>query len=696
MTDTLEFTRRDFLRAGAAVGAGLVIAVQRSSAQRIATTGSIAGGSATAAPLAPSVYLQVSPDGTVSVWVSKSEMGQGVRTALPMIVAEELDADWSTIRVIQADVDPKYGDMSTGGSDSVHSMWAPLRKAGAQAREMLVAAAAQTWGVSPSACRTENGAVLHDASGRRAAYATLAVLAATLPVPAEPVLKNPRDFKIIGRSTPSLDIPSKVDGTARYGIDTVVPGMTYAVIARCPVFGGRMAGYDAAKAKAVPGVLQVIEVPTGVAVIATGTWAAIQGSRALACRWDEDAATKLDSASIDRMLRSRGEQPGAMARNDGNASAAYAKAAVRLDATYDVPFLAHATMEPLNCVADVRADRAEIWAPNQIPDWAARAVSETLGLKPEAITVHVVMMGGGFGRRLLPEYVVEAAQVSRAAGVPVKVVWTREDDMQHDWYRPISHHRLSGALDAKGVPVSWSHRVVAPSITGYRWPGSVSNGFDDQAVDGAQQLPYEIPNLRVEYCMFASAVPVSWWRSVYASQNAFANEGFVDELAHAAKRDPVEFRRALLSKLPRHRAVLDLAAEKSGWGTPLPAGRGRGIAIHHFFSDTIVAEVAEVSVGRDGAVRVHRAQLEGGVVYGLSAALHGAITIERGRVAQSNFHDYPVLRMPEMPAIEVYIVPSDAPPMGAGEPGVPPIAPAVANAIFAATGKRVRSLPIRL
>lgn len=713
MTDTLDFTRRNFLRAGAAVGAGLVIAIRTTAAQRLPA--SLARGPATAASLSPSAYLQVGPDGAVSVWVSKSEMGQGVRTALPMIVADELDADWSTIRVIQADVDAKFGDMATGGSDSVHSLWTPLRKAGAQARAMLVSAAAQTWGVPESSCRTENGAVVHDASGRKAAYATLAVLAATLPIPAEPALKNPKEFRIIGHSTPSLDIPSKVDGTAKYGIDLVVPGMTYAVIARCPVFGGRMTGYDAEKAKAVPGVLQVVEVPTGVAVIATGTWAAIQGSRALACRWDPDAATKLDSASIDRMLRARGEQPGAVARDDGDALGAYASArpAHRIDATYDVPFLAHATMEPLNCVADVRADRAEIWAPSQIPDWAAREVSAALGLKPESVTMHVVMMGGGFGRRLIPEYVVEAAQVSRAAGVPVKVIWTREDDMQHDWYRPISHHRLSAVFDARGKAVALTHRIVAPSINAYRWPGSVSNGLDNDAVDGALQLAYDIPNMRVEYCMLASAVPVSWWRSVYASQNVFASEGFIDEMAHAGGHDPVAFRRVLLAKLPRNRAVLDLAAEKAGWGTPLAPGHGRGIAIHHFFSDTIVAEVAEVSVAKDGALRVHRvvcavdcgrvvnpdgvrAQIEGGVVYGLSAALHGAITIEGGRVAQSNFHDYPVLRMPEMPVVEVHIVPSEEAPLGVGEPAVPPIAPAVANAIFAATGKRVRALPIRV
>ncbi len=705
MSSSFTVSRRDLLKAGAAAG-GLLIGITLPATARVP-----ARAPGTVGPFAPNAFLQITPDGVVTIWVSKSEMGQGVRTSLPMILAEELDADWSQVHVVQADAEDKFGNMGTGGSMSVQTMWEPLRRAGAQAREMLVAAAAAGWGVAVESCRTAEGVVIHEPSGRRVAYGELAEKAAAVPVPEQPRLKDQKDFRLLGTSMPQLDTPSRVDGTARYGMDVRVPGMVYASIARCPVFGGTLRGYDTAKAQAVPGVKSVVEIPNAVAVIAENSWAAMEGRRALECHWDEGAAADFDSPTLSRRMRDRAVMGGALARNDGDALTAVAKSRRALDVVYEVPFLAHAPMEPINCVVDARADRCEVWAPHQAPDWARREVADALKLKPEQVQVHVTLLGGGFGRRFLPEDVVEAAHVSRAAGAPAKVVWTREDDLQHDWYRPASVHRMLGAVDRNGRALAWLHRIVAPSINEQRWPGSVKNGLDEDACEGATGLPYAIPNLRVEYCLHQTPVPVSWWRSVYPSQNAFANECFLDELAHLAGQDPLAFRRTLLAKEPRYLAVLNLAAEQAGWGKA-PPGHGLGLAIHKFWTETIVAEVAEVSV-EEGRVRVHRvtcavdcgfalnpdgvkAQIEGGVVYGLSAALHGAITIERGRVKQSNFHDYPVLRMNEMPEIAVHLVPSGDKPFGVGEPGTPPIAPAVANAVFAATGKRVRELPIRL
>ncbi len=697
---TTSLSRREFIGT-----TGLALAVTALPVRRPG------GPPAAASALAPSAFVEITPDGTVSVWVTKSDMGQGVRTALPMILADELEADWSKVKVIQADAHPRYGEMGTGGSSSVASLWEPLRTAGAQAREMLIGAAAQRWEVPPSECRARSGAVEHPGTGRRFSFGDLVNRAARLPVPENPGLKDPAEFRLIGTDVPGVDTRDKVTGKAQYGLDVVVPGMRYAVIARCPVFGGTMQGHDPSRALAVAGVLDVLEVPSGAAVIATSTWAAMQGRKALECRWDEGPAAGLDSNKISRQLHGRAAMAGALARNDGDAPGAIAAAARSLEATYEAPLLAHATMEPMNCVADVRPDRCEIWAPHQAPDWARGEVAGALGLPPEQVTVHTTLLGGGFGRRFLPEELIEAAQVSRLAGAPVKLVFTREDDMQRDWYRPMSVHRMAGGVNAEGRVTGWLHRVVAPSINGQRWPGSVKNALDLDAVDGAADLRYDIPNLRVEYGMVTTPVPVSWWRSVYASQTCFANECFLDELAAAAGRDPLAVRQELLAHSPRHLAVLNLAADKANWGT-VPAGRAQGIAIHHFFSDAIVAEVAEVSI-EGGKARVHkvtcavdcgiainpsnvRFQIEGGVIYGLSAALYGEITVEKGRVKQSNFHDYPVLRMPDVPVVEVHIVPSAEPPKGVGEPGLPPIAPAVANAVARLTGKPVRKLPIVL
>jgi isoquinoline 1-oxidoreductase beta subunit len=698
-----ELTRRDFLRSSALGGAGLLIAFYLPTKADL-------HGQGVQSPFQPNAWLQVDPQDNVTIWVAKSEMGQGVRTSLPMIVAEELDADWARVRIEPALADArKYGNQLTGGSTSVRTSWEPLRKAGAQARAMLIAAAAQKWGVAPGSCHTENGAVLHSASGRRASYGSLAEAAGKLPVPEKPPLKNTKDFRIVGRSLPRLDIPAKVDGSAQFGIDVRVPGMLFAVVARCPVFGGKPARFDATRAKAVKGVRAVMTVSNGVAVVADSTWAAMEGRQALDVTWDEGPHASLTSAEISQRFAKLAAGPAAVARHDGDAEAALKRAARTLEAVYEVPFLAHATMEPMNATADVRSGSCEVWAPTQAPSMAQQVAGKIVGVPPEKVTVHITLMGCGFGRRTEGDFVVDAVEASKAAGKPVQVLWTREDDMQHDHYRPASYHLLRAGLDADGRLIAWTHRVVAPSIRG-QYGDKVEGGVDFGAVDGAVDLPYAIPNLRVDYVMANTPVPVGYWRSVYASQTAFANECFLDEIAAAVGKDPVELRRDLLRNAPHHKAVLELVAEKSGWGKSLVAGRFRGLAVHKSFH-TYVAEVAEVSLEKDGTPRVHRvvcavdcglpvnpagivSQMQSGIVFGLSAALRGKITIDKGRVQQSNFDDYPPLRFDEMPHVEAHIVPSTEPPTGTGEPGVPPIAPAVANAVSAARGQRVRRLPI--
>ena len=705
MSATFTPTRRDFIKVVSVAGGGLALGIYLFSKEDLLLTEPLP-----ATGFSPNAWLKIDTAGSVTITVAKSEMGQGVRTSLPMIVAEELEADWEKIRIEPALADPKYGNMTTGGSTSVRGSWATLRKAGASAREMLLTAAAQTWGVDRGTCHAEKGAVVHAPSGRRLTYGQLAEAAAKLPVPADPPLKDPRDFHVLGKRARRLDTPEKVDGSGIFGIDVKLPGMLVATVARSPVFGGKVKSFDAAKAMAIKGVRHVVEVPGGVAVAADSTWAAIKGREALSIAWDEGAVAELDSAAIRRRFEEESKKAGILARSEGDAAGTLAGAAKKLEAVYEFPFLAHATMEPMNCVADVRKDSAEIWAPTQSPQWAQGDVAKLLGIPKEKITVHTTLLGGGFGRRAMPDFVVEAVHVSKAVGAPVKVVWTREDDMQHDYYRPASFHRVSAGLDDGGRLIAWSHRIVAPSVIAQVFGGQPKPGEID-AVDGADELPYGIPNLLVDYVMVNTAVPVGWWRSVYNSQNPYVNECFLDEVAAATGKDPYELRRGLLKEGSRVRGVLELAATKAGWGKPLPAGHGRGIAAHFSFG-SYIAQVAEVSVAKDGAVRVHRvvcavdcgmfvnpdtieAQMESGIVYGLSAALKGAITIDKGRVQQSNFHDYDMLRLDEMPAIEVHIVPSKEAPGGIGEPGTPPIAPAVANAVFAATGKRIRRLPMQ-
>ncbi len=704
MTTRMELTRREFLQAAAAAGSGLVIGFTLPSCARPPE----------GPPLEPNAWLKIGADESILVIVDRSEMGQGVATSLPMLLAEELEADWSKIGFEFAPADPKYNNLlfgmqGTGGSSSIRAAYTPLRKAGAAAREVLIAAAAHTWGADRSACRAEQGVVIHT-DGRRLTYGRLVATARTLPVPTDPPLKEAKDWKILGTRVPRLDTPFKVDGSAQFGIDVTLPGMLVAVVARCPVFGGTVASFDPAAAQAVPGVRHVVQISSGVAVVADGYWPAKTGRDALQVSWTEGPNAAVSSTTIARLFAERAGRPGVRARHDGNPDAALPGAARRLEAVYETPFLAHATMEPMNATAHVRSDGVDIWAPTQFQTGAHQMGSAIGGVPPEQVKVHTTYLGGGFGRRFELDFIQEALETSKAVGAPVKVIWSREDDVRHEWYRPASYHHVRAGLDGRGQPVAWTHRVVAPSIMIRVFPNTVQNGLDGEAVEGAVEMPYSVSNVHVDYVMTDTGIPVGFWRSVNHSYNAFAVESFIDELAHAAGQDPYEYRRALLGSAPRYLRVLELAATKAGWGTPAPAGRSRGIAVHKAF-ESYVAQVAEVSVGSDGTVRVHRvvcaidcgpvvnpdtveAQMQSGIVYGLTAALFGEIGIEGGRVMQSNFHDYPMLRLAEMPTVEVHIVPSTDAQGGVGEPGTPPIAPAVCNAIFAATGKRIRKLPI--
>jgi isoquinoline 1-oxidoreductase beta subunit len=685
-------TRREFLQTGATLGASLLIGFY------LPPRGS-PPSAASSATFKPNAWLEVHPDGTVRIWTGRSEMGQGVKTAMPMIVAEELDVDWQSVRVIQADADPAYGNQMTVGSRSVQSGWEPLRKAGAAAREMLISAAALTWGAPRDACRAERGVVRHTASGRQVRYGQLTERAASLPVPENPPLKPQSEFRIVGTRVARVDSADKVTGKAQYGIDVRVPGMAFAAVARCPVFGGRVRRFDAAPALAIPGVLRVEQISRGVAVVAENTWAAFQGKQALRVEWDEGDTARWSSESIWRAFADAARRGGQSVRATGDVDTALAGAARTVDAVYEAPYLAHACMEPMNCTAHVTSGKAEIWAPTQNPQGIQREAARVLSLPVEAVTVHVTYLGGGFGRRGGPvDYANEAIELAAKVGRPVQVVWTREDDIQNGLYRPATYNVLRAGLDQSGRPVAWSHKLVGP------------DGASFMITRGADELVYAIPNFRLERVIEDPGIPIAPWRGVGPSQNGFIVESFVDELAHAAGMDPYAFRRDLAAGHPRLVAVLDTAATAARWGTPAPAGRHRGIALWQF-GETSVAEVAEVSVNAQGSVRVHRvvcaidcgvvvnpdtvaAQTQSNIVYGLTAALFGQIDIDRGRVVQSNFHDYRMLRLAEMPEVEVHLVRSDAPPGGVGEAALPALAPAVCNAIFAATGKRIRRLPI--
>jgi isoquinoline 1-oxidoreductase beta subunit len=659
----------------------------------------------------PNVFVRIGRDNSVTVVCGLSEMGQGVLTALPQLLAEELDVPWSSVKVAQAPADPAFknpifGMQATGGSTSIRGHYDPIRKAGASAREMLVNAAAQKWGVDRSECRASQGMVIHK-SGKKVSYGEVAAAASKLPPVLDAKLKDPKDFKIIGKGVKRLDTAAKVNGTAKFGMDVKLPGMLTAVLARPPVLGGKPLSVDDSKAKAIPGVKQVITIPAGVAVLAEGYWAAKTGRDALAIKWDDGEMVKLNSEGVSKMLSDGATGADKVAREAGKPGSGAVKT---LEATYEAPYLAHACMEPMNCTAWAKPDELEIWAGTQAQGPSQGILSKVAGVKPEQVKVNTMYLGGGFGRRFAPDFTVSATLLSMLAKAPVKLVYTREDDMKSYFYRPASVTKFTGGLDASGKLVSFTAKIASPSIMKASGFMQVpADGVDTFAVEGIKEIPYEVPNLKIEYSQQEPGVQVWFLRSVGHSQNAFFIEGFMDELAIAAGKDPYEFRRELLPKGSRELKVLTTAAEKAGWGKPLPKGRARGIALHESFGSW-VAEVAEVSMNVQGQPRVHRVvcavdcgtvvnpeivkrQMESAIAYGLSNAMYGKITFKGGQVEQNNFHDYPILRMPDMPSVEVHIVPSTEKPGGVGEPGTPPIAPAVANAVAKLTGKRVRAMP---
>jgi isoquinoline 1-oxidoreductase subunit beta len=710
-----EMKRREFLKAGAALGGGLLISLyvpEFVSAARAADSA--------AKPVALNAFVCIGTDDSVTVISNHSEMGQGIYTSLPMLLNEELEADWARIRVESSPVDAVYnhtvfGIMMTGGSTTTNSEYDRFRKMGAMARIMIIAAAAQSWNVDPQSCRAEKSYVIHTPTGRRASYGSVAEAASKIAPPKDIPLKDPKDFTLVGKPMHRLDTPSKTNGTAQFGLDVYIPGMLTAVVARAPVFGGKVVSFNADQAKAIPGVVNVVQVPSGVAVIAKGFWPAKLGREKLEINWDEGPGAGISTVEMREKYSAMSKTPGLVAKKVGDPAVALAGAAKTITAEYEVPYLAHCMMEPLNTVVDLHEDRCEIWTGSQFQTGDRAAAAKVAGLKPEQVTLHTMLLGGGFGRRanVASDFVTEATEVAKAAKAPVKVVWTREDDIRGGWYRPMWYDHFAAGLDASGNPVAWTHTIVGQSImTGTMFESfGVKDGIDSTSVEGAADILYGIPNLQVELHTTKNEVPVQWWRSVGHSHTGFSVEAFLDEVAHAGGKDPYQLRRTLLANEPRMLAVLDLAAQNANWGSALPAGRARGIATHFSF-DSYVAQVAEVSVEKDGTVRVHRVvaavdcgrtvnpdtvkgQIEGGIIFGLTAALKTEITLEKGRVQQRNFNDYPMVRMFESPVIEVFIVPSTEHPTGVGEPGVPPVAPAVANAIFAATGKRVRRLPIK-
>jgi isoquinoline 1-oxidoreductase beta subunit len=701
-----DLSRRDFLKTGAAAGGVLLlgVALPESRAQAAAATTSM-----------PNAWVKIGSDDSITILSARSEMGQGVYTALPTLVAEELEVDLAKIKVEIAPAGAVYinsllGGQITGGSTSVVEGYDKLRLAGAQARTMLVAAAAQKWGVDPSACRAVSGTV-QGPGGQKASYGELAEAASKLPVPTDVKLKDHKASRYVGKAVNRLDSPAKIDGTAEYGIDVKLPGMLYASLAQCPVIGGKVTSFDDARAKSMPGVKHVVKITDGVAVVADSWWQAKAGRDALDVKWDEGAGRALNSEGISAALKAAAAKPGAVIKKLGDVDAGAKGAAKSLQAEYELPFLAHAPMEPMNFTADVQKDSCLVYGPTQFQQLAQGVAAQITGLKPEQVTVKTTFLGGGFGRRIDVDYVGQAVEISKAiGGGPVKLVWTREDDMTHDFYRPTSYHQMSGALDAQGRPVVLKFHLTSPSVTSRLFPPVVKDGVDPFMTEAAA-VPYDIPNQVADVVIHDTGLRVGYWRSVSHALNSFAYESFMDELAHAAGKDPYEFRRALLDKQPRLKRVLELAATKSGWGTKPAAGRARGIALMEGYG-TSMAQVAEVSV-TGNKVRVHRVtvaadpgrmvnpnivrqQLEGSIIFGLSAALYGEVTLKDGRVQQTNFNNYPVVRMPDSPAIDIHLVESDEKPAGVGEPGTALISPAVANAVFAATGKRLRKLPLKL
>src|SRR5712664_1310308 len=705
-------SRRKFVSVLTAAGGSLLLGYRVGEGQRVASVASAPG-------FAPNAFIRIAPDGSITLFMPQAEMGQGTHTSMSMLLAEELEVTPEQVRLEHAPPDdklyanPLFGEQITGASSSIRMFYEPLRRAGATARAMLIAAAAASWNVHAASCRAREGVVTHTPTGRTLSYGALAAKAATVPVPDKIALKDPKDFTLIGTPAKRLDTPSKVNGTAPYGIDVRLPGMLIATVAASPVLGGKVAGIDEQKAKAVPGVRQIVRLDDVVAVVADHMWAAKQGLAALAIRWDDGPNAKLSTADIVQGLAKASETAGVTARKDGDPVSALAGAAKKVEAVYESPFLAHVTMEPMNCTVHVRKDGCEVWTGSQVLSRAQAAAAEVTGFPLEKVVVHNHLLGGGFGRRLEVDYVTQAVRIAKQVDAPVKVVWTREEDVQHDVYRPYYYDRIAAGLDPRGTPVAWTHRIVGPAIVARYLPGFFKDGMDVDAVDGAVQLLYDIPAIQVEHVRHEEPVlNTGFWRGVGVTHNNFVIESFVDELAAPSKRDPVAFRRALLGKSPRAMALLDVAAKEAGWGKPLPRGHGRGVALLYSGWGTYLAQVAEVEVTGSGDVRVHRivcavdcgrivnpdivrAQIESGVVYGISGALWGEVTLQNGRVEQSNFHNYRVLRMNEAPRIEVHLVRNSEAPGGIVFTGTAATAPALANAVYAATGKRLRKLPLQ-
>jgi len=696
--------RRGFLQAGAAAAGGLLIGFCLPERSELFAQGPFGGGPVA---LSPNAFIHIGSDDIVTLIVHKPENGQGTETSIAMLLAEDLECDWKKVKTEFAPINPAfYGGAMQGtfGSQAVRTTWTPMRRTGAAARDMLIQAAANQWGVDKSMCRAENSAVVNTSNNARLSYGSLADAAAKLPVPSNAALKDPSQFRLLGKPMKRRDAAVKSSGRAPYAIDVKLPGMLYAVVQRSPVIGGKVASFDATKALAVPGVKKVIQIPEGIAVVAENTYAAMEGRKVLDVKWDEGGNATLSSAIIRQKLMDLTSKPGAVAKTTGTGEASLAASAKKVEAAYEAPYLAHAPMEPHTCVADVRADSAELWVGTQIPGIAHSDAVRTAGLTADKVKVHTLYMGGGFGSRGGGAYITEAVGISKSVGAPVKLIYTRDDDLQHDKFRPTSYARMAAGLDAQGWPVAFTGNIACSSFAGLR------NGVDSEGVAGVADTLYSIPNVLVHYHEPDINIPTNYWRSVGHSQNTFFMEGFIDEVAAAGGKDPVELRRKLLSgpNAARLLGVLNLAAEKADWGKPLPAGRFRGVAVVNCFG-SFNAQVAEVSVTQ-GKVRVHRVvsavdcgmvvnpagieqQQQSAIVYGLSAALRGAITIDKGRVQQTNFHQYEPLRIDEMPVVEVHIMPSKEASGGMGEVGTPAIAPAVANAIFAATGKRIRQLP---
>jgi len=703
-------SRRRFLLAGAASGGGLMLSLHLPFASRDVAAAGADG-------FVPNAFIRIAPDGPVVLTMPYVEMGQGTYTAIPMLIVEELEVDLEQVRLEHAPPDekryanPLLGVQATGNSNAIRGAWQPLRQAGAVARTMLVSAAAKRWNVDPASCRAQSGEVLHAPTGRRVRYGDLAAEAARLLVPENVALKRPEDFKLIGKLVKRLDTPAKVNGTAVFGIDVRPPGVKIATLAQSPVFGGRVKSVNDAAAKTVKGVRQIVRLDDAVAVVADHMGAAKKGLAALVIEWDDGPHAKLSTDDIVAELEKATLNSGPVAQNIGDIDKAMASAVTKVEATYQVPFLAHAAMEPMNCTVHVRNDGCEVWVGSQALTRAQATAAKTTGLPLDRVVVHNHLIGGGFGRRLDVDGVTRAVQIAMHVDGPVKVVWTREEDIQHDMYRPYWLDRISAGLDNTGKPVAWNHRYAGSSVIARWLPPAFKNGLDLDSTEGAIDLAYALPNMHVEYLRVEPpGILTAFWRSVGPSHNVFVTESFMDELAAAAEQDAVAYRRALLDRSPRAKAVLDLAAAKAGWGQPLPPRAGRGVSLQFVFR-TYMAQVAEVEVAKNGAVHVRRvvcavdcgtvvnpdtvrAQIQGAIIFGITAALYGEITLKNGRVEQANFDTYQMLRIDQAPAVEVYIVASSEPPSGIGECGTSAIVPAISNAIFAATGKRLRKMPV--